>query len=197
VGTDLNIYYTLQHPLWHKRPDWFTVLGASRFYDGRELRLSYVLWQERVVPYVVVELLSPSTADEDLGQTQHIPGAPPTKWMVYEQILRIPYYVTFNRYTDEVHYFALQGNQYHELHPPAQRLWLPAAGLGLGLWFGAYEGLERYWIRCYDAHGVWIPTPYERERQRAEQEYQRAEQEYQHAERLAAQLRALGTQPEP
>jgi hypothetical protein len=36
----------------------------------------------------------------------------------------------------------------------------------------------------------------ERERQRAEQERQRAEQEHQRAERLAAQLRALGIDPE-
>jgi Uma2 family endonuclease len=37
----------------------------------------------------------------------------------------------------------------------------------------------------------------ERERQRAEQERLRAEQERQHRERLAAQLRALGIEPEP
>ncbi|MBD2577220.1 Uma2 family endonuclease [Oscillatoria sp. FACHB-1406] len=36
----------------------------------------------------------------------------------------------------------------------------------------------------------------EQERQRAEQEHQRAEQEHQRAERLAAQLRALGIEPE-
>jgi hypothetical protein len=37
----------------------------------------------------------------------------------------------------------------------------------------------------------------EQERQRAEQEHHRAEQEHQKAERLAAQLRALGVNPEP
>ena len=36
----------------------------------------------------------------------------------------------------------------------------------------------------------------EQERQRAEQAHQRAEQAYHHAERLAAQLRALGINPE-
>ena len=32
------------------------------------MRLSYVRWQERVDPLIVVELLSPGTEEEDLGQ---------------------------------------------------------------------------------------------------------------------------------
>jgi Putative restriction endonuclease len=195
------------------------------------LRLSYVVWQEAAAPYVVVELLSPSTEREDLGHTERDLDEPPTKWTVYEQILRIPYYVVFSRYTDEVHYFELMGGHYSEIQPAGQRLWLPEAGVGLGRWFGAYQGLERHWLRCYDASGAWILTPHEQEqqraeqerrraeqeyqraererqraeqeqqraeqeRQRAEQEYQRAEQEQQRAERLAAQLRALGINPE-
>ena len=89
------------------------------------------------------------------------------------------------------------------MQPDDQRLWLPEAELGLGLWSGAYQGIERQWLRFYDAHGVWVPTPVERERQRTDQERQRAEQEHQQAEqerqrveRLAAQLKALGIEPE-
>ena len=210
VGTDLNLYYILGHPLWHKRPDWFAVLGVPRLYHERNLRLSYVMWQEGTAPYVVVELLSPSTEREDLGQTERDTDEPPTKWTVYEQILRIPYYVAFSRYTDEVHYFELTGGQYREIQPVQPGLWLPEAGVGVGLWFGTYQGLERQWLRCYDASGAWILTPHEQEqqraeqadrraeqeRQRAEQERQRAEQADQRAERLAAQLRALGIDPE-
>jgi Uma2 family endonuclease len=210
VASDLNLYYAVRHPTWYKRPDWFAVLGVSRLYEARELRLSYVVWQEAMAPYVVVELLSPGTEREDLGQTQRDPEQPPTKWMVYEQLLRIPYYVVFSRYTGELRYFELMGGRYHEVHPPEQRLWLPEAAVGLGLWFGTYQGLERQWLRCYDTQGMWIPTPQEREQQRAEQEYQRAEQErqraeqeyqraereHQRAERLAAQLKALGIEPE-
>ncbi|HSX80862.1 MAG TPA: hypothetical protein VLQ80_20120 [Candidatus Saccharimonadia bacterium] len=73
----------------------------------------------------------------------------------------------------------------------------------MGLWYGTYQGLERQWLRCYDASGARILTPHEQEQQRAEQadrraeqERQRAEQEHQRAERLAAQLRALGINPE-
>jgi Uma2 family endonuclease len=62
TGTDMNLYYDRQHPLWHKRPDWFGVLGVSRFYQEQDLRLSYVVWDEGVNPFVVVELLSPGAA---------------------------------------------------------------------------------------------------------------------------------------
>src|SRR5215210_520182 len=68
-AVDMNLYYDLNHPNWYKRPDWFGVVGVPHFYKGRELRLSYVAWDERVPPLIVVELLSPGTEKEDLGQT--------------------------------------------------------------------------------------------------------------------------------
>lgn len=207
VGMDLNLYYNVRQPLWHKRPDWFAALGISRLYDGRDLRLSYVTWQEGTAPFLVIELLSPGTEREDLGETERTPDEPPTKWEVYGRILRIPYYVVFSRYTDNLRFFKINGNGYEEVHPQNQRLWLPGAGLGLGLWSGSYQGLERCWLRFYDDHDVWLPTQQEqteRDRQqieqaeqRAEQERQRAEQADQRAERLAAQLKALGIEPEP
>jgi Uma2 family endonuclease len=182
IGSDLNLYYNVRHPTWYKRPDWFAVLGVSRWYDGHDLRLSYVVWQEEARPYLVVELLSPGKEQEDLGKTLCDVEQPPTKWTVYEQILSIPYYVVFNRYTDELRYFTREGGHYGEVNPDQQRLWLPEAGLGLGLWTGVYQGLERQWLRFYDAEGNWIPTPWE--------------QEHQRAEHLAARLRALGIEPD-
>jgi len=58
----------------------------------------------------------------------------------------------------------------------------------LGLWTGVYQGIERQWLRWYDAPGNWVLTPEERERKQGERERRRAE-------RLAAQLRALGVEP--
>ncbi len=197
VASDLNLYYTVDHPTWHKRPDWFAVLGVSALYAGHDLRLSYVLWQEMVAPYLVVELLSPGTEDEDLGRTRISAEQPPTKWTVYEQLVGVPYYVVFSRYTDEVHYFVRSGGQYRQVTPATRGLWLPEAGLGIGVWFGTYQGRERQWLRFYDAQGLWIPTPLEQEQQRTQGERQHAEQEHQRAERLAAQLRALGIEPIP
>jgi Uma2 family endonuclease len=111
VATDLNLYYDLHHSTWYKRPDWFAVLGVPRFYEGRELRYSYVIWQEEVSPFLVVELLSEGTEAEDLGQTMRDIKQPPTKWQVYEQILQIPYYIIFSRRSNEWQVFHWQAGR--------------------------------------------------------------------------------------
>lgn len=161
VASDFNIYYDRQHTLWHKRPDWFIVLGVDRARQQQDLRLSYVIWQERVSPYLVIELLSPSTEAEDLGQTERDPERPPTKWQVYEQILQVPYYVIYDRYENQFRAFHLQGNSYQTVPLPDNRLWLEELGLGLGLWQGEYEEIEGLWLRFYDREENWIPTPNE------------------------------------
>ena len=57
-------------------------------------------------------------------------------------------------------------------------------------------GMERCWLRFYTADDAWVPTPLEQGQSLLDQERQRAEQERQRAERLAAQLRALGIEPQ-
>lgn len=192
IGTDLNLYYDTRHPLWYKRPDWFVALGVPRSTQQQALRLSYVIWQEGVSPFLVVELLSPGTEAEDLGQTLRTVDKPPTKWQAYEQVLRVPYYVVFDRYTNRLQAFGLLPTQYRELPLPDQRLWFEEIELGLGLWQGRYQGIEGLWLRWFDAIGEWIPTIAER----TEQEQQTAEHERQRAERLAARLRELGVDPD-
>jgi Uma2 family endonuclease len=179
MGMDLNLYYDIRHPLWHKRPDWFLALGVSRLYEGRDLRWSYVIWQEGVSPFVIVELLSPGTEADDLGQRSPQPDHPPSKWHVYEQILRVPYYLLFDRYTNQFRALGLNQGRYQPLPITDQKLWLSELELGLGVWHGEYQGVTRNWLRWYTSPGGWIATPQEAlelERQRAEQERQRAEQ---------------------
>jgi Uma2 family endonuclease len=165
---DLNLYYDLNHPQWYKRPDWFGVIGISRLYQEQDLRLSYVIWQEKISPLVVVELISPGTEAEDLGKTLWEVNQPPTKWIVYEQILQIPYYFVFNRYTNEFKAFGLKEKRYQPLPIENLGVWLPEAQIGLGLWQGNYQGFERLWIRWYDKENNWLPTPEERQKQRAD-----------------------------
>ncbi len=197
TGSDLNLYYDVHHPLWHKRPDWFLAMGVSRLYEGVDLRSSYVIWQEGISPFVVVELLSPGTEKEDLGQNAELPSAsesespaaetPPCKWDVYEKILRVPYYVVFSRYTNQMRVFQLVGSDYQEqpIDPDRPRFWFDGLKLGLGLWHGEFDGITRSWLRWYDDQGNWLLTDWER----AEQEQQRAEQEQQRAEQAESQLR--------
>jgi len=63
--------------------------------------------------------------------------------------------------------------------------WLSEVGLGVRLWRGVYEGLIETWLRWHDQAGSVIPTGAEG-----------AKRERQRAERLAAQLRALGVEPQ-
>ncbi|WP_416671241.1 Uma2 family endonuclease [Egbenema bharatensis] len=229
IGSDINLYYDVRYSQWYKRPDWFLVVGIPRLYDEVDLRSSYVVWQEGTNPFVVVELLSPGTEKEDLGEWaeiesiaegeerlseaasdpqgngQSIKKAPPRKWTVYEQILRIPYYFVFNRRTDRLRVFKLVGGHYQEqeLNPTQPRFWIAELNLGVGLWQGEFEGIDRLWLRWYDDLGNWVPTDTELEQQRAEQERQRAEQERLRAEQAEAELanlrerlRSAGIDPE-
>ncbi|MEB3162151.1 MAG: Uma2 family endonuclease [Prochlorothrix sp.] len=226
-ASDLHLYYDPKNPLWYKRPDWFAVLGADRLYGGEELRLSYVMWQEGVRPTIAVELLSPSTMQEDQGQkpgsrlpvatpnpangqsngngtgTGRSTAKPPSKWQVYEQILGIPYYVLFDRRTDHLQIFTLEQGVYQPVALTEPRYWMDEIGLGLGLWEGSFQGVTRLWLRWFDETGQWVPTEAERQQQRAEtaeqaltQTQQELDVERQRAEHLAAQLRALGIDPD-
>ncbi|MBK1719500.1 hypothetical protein CKO27_17930 [Thiocystis violacea] len=203
TASDLNLYYDLRHPRWYKRPDWFCVLGVPRLYDGQDLRLSYVIWQEGTAPLAVVELLSPGTEQEDLGQRPREAGQPPSKWTVYERILRIPYYFVYDRYTNTFRPFGLVLNEYKPLPIEGSGVWLAEARLGLGLWEGTYQGVTRRWLRWYGEDDQWIPTPAEVEVQRAavaeeraRMAEERADRERQRAERLLRRLRELGADPE-
>jgi hypothetical protein len=159
----------------------------------------------------VVELLSPGTADEDLGLTQSTSrDTPPPKWQVYEQILHIPYYVVFDRYTGNLQAFRLTEKGYVSIPILNGRFTIPDLGMGLGLWRGEFQGRVRDWLRFFDADGQWILTSTELERERADQERLRAErerlraesaeqqakQERLRAERLAEFLKSQGIDPD-
>lgn len=175
-ASDLNIYYDVAHQKWYKRPDWFAVLGVPFLYEQRDMRYSYVIWQEQVAPFIVVELLSPDTEKEDLGKTLREISKPPTKWEVYERWLQIPYYVVFSREKeDKFQAFELNKGRYQALTLLEKRLWFPKLKLGLGIWEGTYCEITHQWLRWYDAFGQWIPTQQELrevEKQRADEEAQ-------------------------
>ncbi len=182
TGTDLNLYYDLNHPQWYKRPDWFLAVGVPRLYNQQDMRLSYVVWDEGVSPAVIVELLSPGTEKEDLGQTDAKAGKPPTKWGVYEKILKVPHYILYDRYSDELKAYQLVNDRYQSIKIENEQVGLPDLNIGLGLWQGEYKGIVRKWLRWLDTEGNWIPTPLEQSEGKAS--------------RLAEKLRALGIDPD-
>lgn len=191
-AADLNLYYDVKHPLWYKRPDWFGVVGVPRLYDGQDMRLSYVIWQEGVTPLIVVELLSPGTERQDLGEEKREPDGTPAKWEVYEKILRVPYYVVFSRYTNQLQAFQLVGTHYEPVTLFSGRLPIAEAQLSLGLWQGSYRGIERLWLRWFTLKGELIALDSEK-LSAAGEELTAAKER---AEQLAARLRELGIAPD-
>lgn len=235
TGTDLNLYYDADHPLWHKRPDWFAVMGVPYQYNNSDMRLSYVVWDEGAAPNIIIELLSPGTEKQDLGpfyrttdtidaevedideidhwietenleQTQpktsngtangHPPQKlkPPSKWKVYEEILKVPYYAVFSRYTGVLRFFRLSHSGYQEqsLDLDNPRIWLDDLQIGLGVWQGEYEGHTRKWLRWFNADGTWIATDTEQERTEKIKALEQLEQEKKLRERLLEKLKQQG-----
>ncbi|MBD2577361.1 Uma2 family endonuclease [Oscillatoria sp. FACHB-1406] len=170
AALDLNLYYTVKHPLWYKRPDWFLAINVPRLYEGTELRRNYVIWQEEHNPYVIVELLSPGTSREDLGrfyreeekelEEAQLASEKPGKLEVYEKYLRVPHYFVYSRYTQQLRYFKLEGGLYREqtFQSEKPKIWLEDLEIGLGIWEGVFEGIPNFWLRWCDAEGNWLLT---------------------------------------
>jgi Uma2 family endonuclease len=204
TGSDINLYYDVKHPLWHKRPDWFLAVDVPRLYEGHDLRRSYVIWQEGQSPRIVVEFLSPGTDSEDLGRFYNNENGvlqdrpkrqtrpkPPGKFEVYEEYLRVPHYIVYSRYTQQLRYFQIVGGQYQEqsLNPQNPRLWLSDLEIGLGIWEGSFDDVSGYWLRWCDAQGNWLLTDTEQaetDRKQAETDKEQAETD---KEQVQAQLR--------
>jgi Uma2 family endonuclease len=192
-GIDMGLYIDPDRP--PIVPDGFLSLNVERSFD-EDLRLSYLLWEEEVMPIFVLEVVSSKPGGEYT-----------TKLQEYAQ-MGVLYYVIYNpkrRRKARLEIHKLQNGQVYELQN-ANPLWMPEIGLGIGSERANYDDLTREWLYWYDENDRRYPTPYEQieqERQRAdnadraiERERQQTEQERQRAERLVAQLRALGVEPE-
>jgi Uma2 family endonuclease len=184
-GIDMGIYtHPEQPPI---VPDGFLSLNVDRFYD-EELRLSYLLWEEEIPPILVLEVVSTK------------PGGEYTHKLDDYARMGVLYYVIYNpkrRRKAKLEIHKLVNGKY-ELQT-ANPLWMPEIGLGIGSERANYGALEREWLYWYDDNNNRYPTPPEQieiERQRASLERDRANLESQRADRLAAQLRALGIEPE-
>jgi Uma2 family endonuclease len=172
---DMSLHYDAQHPQWYKRPDWFLAVGVSRLYKGTAARRSYVMWDEKVSPIVVVEFLSDGTESEDLGRFAKKPpqvavGRPPCKFDVYETILQVPNYIVYDKETAQLRYFRLVNGRYQEqlIAVNNPKLWIPELGIGLGIWAEQFQTLPQSWLRWCDQQGNFFPTDTEAERQAKE-----------------------------
>jgi Uma2 family endonuclease len=199
---DMYLYFQFRGKTRGFRPDWFGAVDVPRLYEGRRTRKSYVVSAEGKPPFIIVEALSKGTEDSDLGRGAWPKENAPSKWDVYETVLKIPYYVTINHETDEVQLFRHDGTMFVRETSPDGRMWMPEIGLSVGPWHGTFQDQETVWIRFFDENGVLIPSKDEQtakekvEKQAAlrtaEEERLRKDAALAEVEELRRKLRDLG-----
>jgi len=173
-GIDMGIYYHPDKP--PMVPDGFLSLGVERFYD-EELRPSYVLWDENIIPSLVLEVVSTNYRKEYSDKLDEY------------QSLGVLYYAIYSsrrRRKPRLEVHKLVNGRYGL--QSGNPVWMPEIGLGIGCDRGNYSGLTREWLYWYDAEGNRYLTPQEQVKREAE----RANREAQKAEKLARKLRELG-----
>ncbi len=174
-GIDMALYYSPLEPA--VVPDAFLSLGVDRIKD-ENLRLSYVLWEERnILPTIVLEVVSKKYRGEYSSKKE-----------LYRS-LGILYYVIYNsrrrrKPTLEVH--KLVQGQYQQIlggKDQGDRVWIPEIGLAIGKERATYQEVTRDWLFWYDEAGTRYPTPQER----ADQEQARAQQAQEQAQQAQEQ----------
>lgn len=171
VAGDLFWYPVEGHPEIRMAPDILVVFGRPK---GD--RSSYLQWEEgEIAPQVVFEIRSPSNTIAVMTR----------KFRFYERYSVEEYYL-YDPDSGELSGWQRQGETLEEIEP--MEGWVSPR---LGVRFE----LDRGELQIYRPDGERFATYVELMEQR-EQERQRAEQERQRAERMAAQLRALGIDPE-
>jgi Uma2 family endonuclease len=150
LGVNLGLYYDPKQPA--IGPDAFLSLGVPRYRGSeRGLRLSYLLWQEQVVPQWVLEIVSQQ------------PGGEYDKKLAKYAEIGVLYYVIYNPeywrrdQHEPFELYRLEQGQY--LRQVGEPLWMPEIGLGIGRGRGLHEGIEQEWLYWYDEFGNRYPAP--------------------------------------
>lgn len=174
IGQDLGIYWRITEPpeKGAEAPDWFYVPNVPPSLNGKTRR-SYVLWQEYISPLVVLEFVS-GNGSEERDKTPW-----KGKLWIYEQVIKPAFYGIYEVNKASIEVYELIGGKYQLLAANERGHYsITPMGVELGLWQGEYQNAELPWLRWWDLQGNLLLTGEER------------------ANRLAAQLRALGIEPE-
>jgi len=130
-------------------PDGFLSIGVPRIIDS-DLRLSYVLWEEKEVPSLVLEVVSQTRRGEYTQKKQD-----------YAQ-MGVLYYAIYNplrKRKPRLEVYQLEAGEYQLLE--SEPVWLAKINLGIGREEGTYQGVTREWLYWYDEQGKRYLTPEE------------------------------------
>ena len=197
IGQDSGIYWRLIEPpeKGAEAPDWFYVPNVSPLLDG-EYRRSYVLWKETVAPLIAIEFVS-GNGSEERDATPPSGTEKAGKFWVYEQAIRIPFYVIFDAWKEVLEAYRLVDGCYVKMQPNDRGNY-PV--LPMGVEIGLQQVGTTTWLRWWDELGNLLLTGDERaiaEKQArldAEEIADRATLAQQQAEAIAEQERAITNQ---
>lgn len=170
-GVDMGVYYNPDEPA--IVPDGFLSIGVERVID-EDLRLSYLVWEEKQLPILVIEIVSETYRGEYSKKRDK-----------YAEI-GVLYYAVYNprrRRKPPLEVYRLVEGSYDLI--PGNPVWLPEIGLGIGKEEGTHQGITRDWLYWYNEQGQRFLTT---------QEY--AIQAEQRARMLEERLRSLGIDPD-
>jgi Uma2 family endonuclease len=186
---DMAFYYKPKDKNTNIAPDGLLSLGLKSPPD-ENLRSSYVLWDEKVIPQFALEIVSKSRGKEYTD-----------KFKIYQSV-GILYYLVYSPLSKtkaRFQLYKLVDGEYILQSDGSKPYWMPEVGLGIGAENQSYGNNQREWLYWYDENDVRYPTPLER----AEAEASRASIEAmgrtaaeQRADLLAAKLRDLGIDPD-
>ncbi|MEA5533020.1 Uma2 family endonuclease [Crocosphaera sp. XPORK-15E] len=178
-GVDMGIYYNPNQPTDVIVPDGFLSVGVPRIIDS-DLRLSYVLWDEQVIPTIVLEVVSQTRRAEYTKKKEN-----------YAK-MGVLYYVIYNplrKRKPRLEVYQLNNKKYELLE--GEPVWLSQINLGIGKETGIYQGVSREWLYWYDQQGKRYLTPEEK----AMEAQQQALEAKERAKLLEERLRSLGIDP--
>jgi Uma2 family endonuclease len=148
-GINLGVYYDDKKPA--IGPDGFLSIGAPRVRPSNELRLSYVVREEKVMPQWVLEVVSKE------------PGGEYDEKLAIYAAMGVLYYTIYNpkhasrdQHEEFEVYKLEQGKYVRQLGNP---VWMAEIGLGIGHEVRQQEGAIRDWLYWYDEMGERYDAP--------------------------------------
>lgn len=189
LGVNLGLYYDPKQPA--IGPDSFLSLGVPRVRPNGKLRLSYLVWQENVMPQWVLEIVSQKYGGEYDGKMRDYANLGILYYTIYN-----PNHWRRDRHDPFEVYRLINGRYVRQTGDP---IWIPEIGLGIGVESGTHEGITQNWLYWYDEQGNRYPAPEDAimfERNRAERAEQQLEEERRSRQALFEKLRQMGIDPD-
>jgi Uma2 family endonuclease len=146
---NLGVYYDTNAPA--IGPDAFLSLGVPRIRPDGELRRSYVLKHEKVMPQWVLEVVSREPGGEYVDKFKRYASM----GVLYYTIYNPKYYERDGHEVFEV--YKLKRGRY--VRQRGNPVWMPEIGLGIGHEFGEQEEHGRDWLYWYDEQKNRYPAP--------------------------------------